>query len=234
MSEIGPEGQSRLFKAKVLIIGMGGLGSPAALYLASAGVGTIGVLDADKVKLSNLQRQIIHNHNDLGKLKTVSAKEKMLNINPTAEIITHQCQLNDENAKSVLSNYDFIIECTDNFSTKYLVNDNCVLNGFPFSIGGVLKYTGQTVTVVPGKSACYRCLFPVPPSSDHEPSCASDGILGPVVGIIGSLQALEAVKYITGTGELLLNALLSFDGKTMEFHKLNFEKSKECPVCINS
>ncbi|MBI4397378.1 MAG: HesA/MoeB/ThiF family protein, partial [Elusimicrobia bacterium] len=211
LKEVGVEGQQKLFSAKVLIIGAGGLGSPAALYLAAAGIGTIGIVDADKVELSNLQRQIIHFTNDLGRTKVESASAKMRQVNPDVTVRTYHEFLSAASARRILDGYDFVIDGTDNFAAKFLINDACVLAGIPYSHGGILRFDGQTMTVRPGKSACYRCVFVSPPPRGAVPSCSQAGILGAIAGMLGTIQAAEALKYVTGVGELLTDTLLVFD-----------------------
>jgi adenylyltransferase/sulfurtransferase len=215
LDDVGVEGQEKLLQAKVLIVGAGGLGSPAALYLAAAGVGTIGIVDSDVVEISNLQRQIAHFSKDIHFAKVESAAEKMKAINPDITVKT----------------YDFIIDGTDNFPTKFLVNDACVFLGIPFSHGGILRFNGQTMTVIPDRTACYRCSFRNPPPPDAVPSCAQAGVLGAVAGMLGTIQAAETLKYITGAGELLTNSLLTFDAKTMIFRKIRLNRQANCPVC---
>jgi adenylyltransferase/sulfurtransferase len=231
LDDVGVDGQEKLLKAKVLIVGAGGLGSPAALYLAAAGVGTIGIVDNDCVEVSNLQRQVVHFTKDLNIPKVESAAEKMLAINPDITINTYQDFLCADNIYSIIDGYDFILDGTDNFPTKFLVNDACVFQEIPFSHGGILRFNGQTMTVIPGKTACYRCSFRKPPPPDAVPSCAQAGVLGAIAGILGTIQATEALKYIIGTGELLTDSLLTFDAKTMLFRKIKLKKQESCPVC---
>lgn len=226
----GKEGQQKLSQSKVLIIGAGGLGSPNALYLAAAGVGTIGIADADMVSLSNLQRQVIHFTEDINKPKVESAAEKMQRINPDVNVITHPCFLTEDNALEMMADYDFILDCTDSFASKYLINDACLLAGKPFCAGGVVKYGAQVMTHVPG-SACYRCLFPEPPAENEVETCSTIGVLGSVVGIMGSIQATEAIKYLTGIGELLTDKLLMVDALTMTFNTMQFSRNTDCPLC---
>lgn len=228
----GKEGQEKLLQSKVLLIGAGGLGSPNALYLAAAGVGTIGIADADVVSISNLQRQVIHFTDDIDKPKVMSAAEKMRRINPDVKVVTYDCFITEDNAESIISDYDFIIDCTDSFTSKYIVNDACVKLGKPFCAGGVVKYGAQVMTYVPG-TACYRCIFPEPPAEDEVETCATVGVLGSVVGIMGSIQATEAIKYLTGIGELLTNKLLIVDALTMNFQNIQINKNNECAVCGN-
>lgn len=230
LKEVGGIGQEKILKSKVLIIGAGGLGSPAALYLASAGVGTIGIIDGDNVDITNLQRQIIHFTKDIDIPKVESAKEKMLAINPYVNIITYKERINENNIKSIISDFDFIIDGTDNFPAKFLINDACVMNRKPFSHAGILRFDGQTMTYTPG-DACYRCIFRELPPRGAVPSCSEAGILGPVAGIIGSIQALEAIKYIIGKGNLLINKMLIINALDMNFRIVNIKKNKFCPVC---
>ena len=226
----GKEGQQKLLQSKVLLIGAGGLGSPNALYLAAAGVGTIGISDADTVSLSNLQRQVIHFTQDIGKPKVESAAEKIRQINPDVKVVTYDQFISQANASEIISDYDFIIDCTDSFASKYLVNDACVMAHKPFCAGGVVKYGAQVMTHVPG-STCYRCIFPEPPAENDVETCATVGVLGSVVGIMGSIQATEAIKYLTGIGELLTNKLLIVDALSMTFQSIAFNQNKECSLC---
>jgi len=225
LPEIGVEGQKKISNGKVLIIGNGGLGSAVALYLAAAGVGTIGLMDGDTVDLSNLQRQIIHFTADLNKPKVFSAKEKINQLNPDVKVITHYFRLTSENAFDFIKDYDFIVDGTDNSASKFLINDACVSAGKPFSHGGILGLEGQTMTYVPG-SACYRCLFQTPP-----PTGAVAGVLGAVAGLLGTIQAAETIKFLTGTGKLLTNRLLFFNAKTMQFRTIRINRPDNCPVC---
>lgn len=213
---VGPEGQRKLKEASVCVVGAGGLGSPVLLYLAAAGVGHIGIVDGDNVDLSNLQRQVIHSTSSVGTPKTESAKKRIEEINPHVEVECYNTFLTRENAKEILSGYDFIIEATDHFESKYLINDVCTEIGKPFSIGGVKQYGGQTITCLPG-TRTYRELFPDAVDQPSCQSCASLGILGVVPGIIGTIQATEAIKYILSLGQLLTNRLLIFDAKAMSF-----------------
>ena len=217
----GEAGQERLLKAKVLIVGAGGLGSPCALYLAAAGVGTIGIADADVVSLSNLQRQVIHASKDEGRLKAESAAEKMTAINPEVKVVTYPYYINKENATELFAQYDFIVECTDSFESKYLINDVCVELGKPFCIAGIVKYSGQMMTHVPG-SMTYRDIFAEIPTENVE-KAATVGVLGSAVGTMGTLQATEVIKYLTGIGLLLTNRMLLFDALTMSFMSIECE-----------
>jgi molybdopterin/thiamine biosynthesis adenylyltransferase len=231
LDDVGVAGQEKLLLAKVLIVGAGGLGSPAALYLAAAGVGTIGIVDNDSVEISNLQRQIAHFTRDINIAKVESAAEKMLAINPDITVKTYKDYLCAKNITGLIEGYDFVIDGTDNFPTKFLVNDACVFLSIPFSHGGILRFNGQAMTVIPGQTACYRCCFRNPPPPDAVPSCAQAGVLGAVAGMLGTIQAAEALKYITGAGELLTNTLLTFDARTMAFRKIKLNKQESCPVC---
>lgn len=231
LQQIGLEGQELISDARVLIVGAGGLGSPAALYLAAAGVGTIGIVDGDVVDLSNLQRQIAHFSKDVGVAKVVSAAEKMGAINPDVKVVSHQLLLCADNIRGVIGDYDFVIDGTDNFPTKFLVNDACVLEKIPFSHGGILRFDGQTMTVLPGKTACYRCAFRQPPPPDAVPTCSQAGVLGAIAGMLGTIQAAEALKFATGVGELLTNSLLSFNALDMNFRRIPLRRQENCPLC---
>lgn len=231
LKEVGVKGQKKLLNAKVLIIGAGGLGAPAAMYLAAAGVGTIGIADADEVDLSNLQRQVIHTTNDLGKPKVESAKETMQAINPDVNVITYHDFIAADNIMDIIKDYDFILDGTDNFPAKFLINDACVMAKKPFSHAGIIRFQGQLMTYVPEKGPCYRCVFENPPPKDAVPTCKQAGVIGAMAGVIGCLQAMEAVKYITGAGELLTGSLLTYDALKMEFRKIKLPKNKKCGVC---
>ncbi len=231
LADVGVEGQIRLSSAKVLIIGAGGLGAPVALYLAAAGVGTIGIVDNDTVEISNLQRQVCHFHNNIGKAKVESAKEKMKAINPDITVIALEKYLMADNIREIIRDYDFVVEGSDNFPTKFLVNDACVMESIPLSIGGILRFDGQAMTVVPGRSACYRCAFRNPPPPDAVPSCSEAGVLGAIAGMLGTIQAAETLKFITGAGSLLTDTLLSFDAKNMDFHKVHLQRQDDCAIC---
>ena len=232
LKEVGAKGQKKLLNAKVLIIGAGGLGAPAAMYLAAAGVGTIGIADADEVDLSNLQRQIIHSTADIGKAKVQSAKETMQAINPDVTVNTYRTFVTSENIMELIADYDFIIDGTDNFPAKFLINDACVMAKKPFSHAGIIRFKGQLMTYVPGEGPCYRCVFKEPPPKDAVPTCKQAGVIGAMGGVIGSLQAMEAVKYIIGKGELLTGWLLTYDALTMEFRKIRLPKhTAGCAVC---
>lgn len=231
LKEVGGKGQKRLLDGKVLIIGAGALGSPAALYLAAAGVGTIGIADADDVELSNLQRQVIHGTSDLGMPKVESARRKMEAINPDVKIVTHQAWIGADNVLDIIAKYDFVIDGTDNFAAKFLINDACVMAGIPYSHAGILHFIGQTMTILPAESACYRCVFPVPPPPDTIPTCSQAGVIGVLPGVIGTIQATEAIKYLLGVGDLLTGRLLVYDAEGLEFHVSPVAKQGTCPVC---
>ena len=233
LEQVGGKGQQKILNAKVLIIGTGGLGSPAAMYLAAAGVGTIGLVDFDTVDLSNLQRQIIHQTKDLGKEKIESGKETITGINPDVQVKTYNELVNASNIADIIkdADYDFIIDGTDNFPAKFLINDACVLLKKPFSHAGIIRFQGQTMTYVPNKSPCYRCVFPEMPPKDAVPTCRQAGVLGVMGGVIGTLQATEALKYILGVGELLTGFLLTYDALSMTFRKIKIKHNARCAIC---
>ncbi len=234
MPEVGEEGQLKLIDASVLLIGAGGLGSPAAVYLAAAGVGRIGIVDFDVVDTSNLQRQIIHRLDDVDKPKVESAARTIAQLNPDVRVIGHRTQLTSQNALNVISQYDIVINGSDNFPTRYLVNDACVLLRKPLVDASVLRFEGQlTVFDTTKGGPCYRCLYPDPPPPGEVPSCAEGGVLGVLPGIIGSLQALEAIKLILGQGDSLVGRLVQFDALDGEFREMRITKNKDCPVCGN-
>lgn len=234
LKEIGVKGQKKLMKGSVLIIGAGGLGAPAALYLAAAGVGKIGIVDADVVDLSNLQRQVIHTTADVGKPKVESAAETMKAINPDVEVVTYHEFISSANIMDIIKDYDFVLDGTDNFPAKFLINDACVMADKPFSHAGILRFKGQLMTVIPHKSPCYRCVFKTMPPKDAIPTCKQAGVIGAMAGVIGSLQALEAIKFLTGAGELLTGKLLTFDALTMKFHTVKLPpRGDGCAVCSN-
>lgn len=233
LEDIGVKGQEKLLNSKVLIIGTGGLGAPAALYLGAAGIGTIGLVDGDTVDLSNLQRQVIHSSADVGKAKVISGKESINAINSDVNVITYQERATADNIKDIIKDqdYDFILDGTDNFPVKFLINDACVMLKKPFSHAGIIRFQGQTMTYVPGKGPCYRCVFKNPPPPDVVPTCQQAGVLGVMGGVIGTIQATEAIKYITGVGNLLTGYLLTYDAKKMEFRKVKLGADKNCAVC---
>ncbi|MBI3304104.1 MAG: TOMM precursor leader peptide-binding protein [Deltaproteobacteria bacterium] len=216
---------------KVLVVGVGGLGSPAALALALAGVGTVGLIDPDTVDLSNLQRQILHHTPDLGRPKVESARDKLLRINPTVEVIAHYDRLHAENLSRLFRAYDFIIDATDGVAAKFLINDGAVLLGKPFSYGGIVQFVGQTLTVLPGQTTCLRCLFPVIPSADDIPTCQEAGIIGSVASSLGLVQATEAVKYLAGAHTLLTDRLLTYDALALRWRTVTVRRSPRCPLC---
>lgn len=232
LSEIGAEGQEKLFAGRVLIIGAGGLGSPAAMYLAAAGVGAIGIADADEVDLSNLQRQIIHTTADLGRLKAVSASETMSAINPDIQVNEYPFRVTEDNISNLIKDYDIVLDACDNFETKFLINDACVKAKKPFVHAGILRFSGQLMTYVPGKGPCYRCIFGDIPPKEEIPTVREMGVIGAVAGVIGTLEAMEAVKYLTGAGELLTGCLLTYDALRAEFRKIKLpDRAKDCPAC---
>jgi len=231
LPEVGLEGQKKLKAAKVLCIGAGGLGSPVAMYLAAAGVGTIGIVDFDVVDFSNLQRQILHSTPDVGKPKLQSAKEKLTAMNPHVNIVTHDVALSSENAIELFKPYDIVVDGTDNFPTRYLVNDACVLLGKPNAYGSIFRFEGQASVFATKEGPCYRCLYPEPPPPGLVPSCAEGGVLGVLPGIIGCIQANETIKLIIGAGEPLVGRFLIFDALRMKFRELKLRKDPDCPVC---
>ncbi|MDR3284329.1 MAG: molybdopterin-synthase adenylyltransferase MoeB [Treponema sp.] len=233
LKEVGIKGQKRIMNGRVLIIGAGGLGAPAAMYLAAAGVGTIGIADADTVDLSNLQRQIIHATADVGKPKVRSARETMNAMNPDVEVVAYHEWINSANITHIINdkNYDFIIDGTDNFPIKFLINDACVMLQKPFSHAGIIRFQGQLLTYVPGKGPCYRCVFKEPPPPDAVPTCRQAGVIGVMGGVIGTLQATEALKYLLGMEGLLTGFLLTYNALTMEFRKIPLAANSACPVC---
>ena len=231
MPEIGVAGQQRLLNSSVLIIGAGGLGSPAAMYLAAAGVGRIGIVDFDAVDVSNLQRQILHVSKDVGVNKAESAKQTIGNLNSEVVVETYVDRLQSGNALEIFRNYDIVIDGSDNFPTRYLVNDACVMLNKPLAYGAVLRFEGQASLFVPGEGPCYRCLFSEPPEPFSVPSCAQAGVLGVVTGIIGSIQAAEACKWIIGKGQSLAGRLLLFDAMQMTFRELKIKRDTDCAVC---
>lgn len=230
LKDVGGEGQEKLLNTKVLIIGAGGLGAPIALYLAAAGVGHIGIIDADKVDITNLQRQVIHFTDDIDRPKVQSAKEKIEAINPDVQVTTYQDLFMASNALDLVAPYDFIVDGTDNFATKFLINDACVMAKKPYSHGGILRFDGQTFTHTPG-NACYRCLFEGPPPANLVPTCSQAGVLGAVAGMLGTVQAAEVLKHSIGIGDLLENRLLIFDAFKMKFRTVNVKKRDNCRVC---
>lgn len=234
LPDVGGKGQEKLLNSKVLIIGAGGLGSPAALYLTCAGIGKIGIVDSDSVELNNLQRQILHALKDVGRPKVESARELLNGLNQDVEVVTYNLRLTSENIMDIIKDYDIVIDGSDNFPTRYLVNDACVISGKPLSHGGVFRFDGQAITILPKKSACYRCLFPEPPPPGLVPSCQEAGILGAVAGVIGTIQANEVLKYVLGIGKLLAGRLLIFNALDSSFRQVRVLRDMKCPVCSKS
>jgi sulfur-carrier protein adenylyltransferase/sulfurtransferase len=229
---IGGDGQQKLMDAKVLLVGAGGLGSPAAMYLGAAGVGTIGLVDFDHVDLSNLQRQILHGTSDVGRPKVASATDRLNELNPNVEVVAHETLLSSANAFDVLGPYDVIVDGTDNFPVRYLVNDATQMLGKPLVYGSIFQWEGQASVFLPGANTpCYRCLFPEPPPPGTVPSCAEGGVFGVLPGIIGSIQAVEAIKLILGVGESLSGKLVLYDAMRNEFTTVNLRWDPDCPVC---
>ncbi len=231
--EVGEEGQAKLLRSKVLLMGAGGLGSPAALYLAAAGVGTLGIVDMDAVDLSNLQRQVIHTQDRAGKPKTESARMTIQALNPDVKVVPFQERLTSENVLRVLEGFDMVIDGGDNFPTRYLLNDACVVLNKPNIHGSIYRFEGQVTTFIPHQGPCYRCLYPMPPPAEMAPSCAEAGVLGVLPGIIGLLQANEALKLILGVGEPLVGRLLTFDALETRFSELKLRRDPSCPVCAD-
>ena len=232
LDEIGEKGQEKLLSSRVLIVGAGGLGSPIAMYLAAAGVGTIGIVDDDNVDLTNLQRQIIHTTQSIGMPKTLSARKRIEALNPDISVNTYVQRIDSGNVKSIFGDYDFVLDATDNFETKFLVNDTCVEMGKPFSHGGIVRFSGQLMTSVPGEGPWYRCMFEDPPEPGDVPSCKEVGVIGAICGMIGSMQGMEAVKYLLGIGNLLTGQLLTVDALTMEIRRVPFPKRNvNCRAC---
>jgi sulfur-carrier protein adenylyltransferase/sulfurtransferase len=234
LPEVGPAGQARLKTARVLIVGAGGLGSPIGLYLAAAGVGTLGIVDFDVVDASNLQRQVIHGTPDLGRLKLDSARDRIAEINPHVHVEGYPVRLTSDNAREIASSYDVVVDGTDNFPTRYLVNDVCVLLGKPYVYGSVFRFEGQNSVFASAGGPCYRCLFAEPPPPGLVPSCAEGGVLGVVPGIVGTIQAMETIKLLLGIGDLLAGRLLIFDAMRMRFRELKLRRDPACTVCGDS
>jgi adenylyltransferase/sulfurtransferase len=230
MPQVGSKGQRNLLDAKVLIVGAGGLGSPVAVYLALAGVGTIGIVDFDVVEISNLQRQILHRQGDIGKSKVLSAQQSLAEYNSDVKVVGHEAPLNSENAMEIISQYDIIINGADNFAARYLVNDAAYLSGKPLVDGSILIFDGQASVFIPGQG-CYRCLFPTPPPPGVVPSCAEAGVLGALPGMVGSIQAVETMKLILGVGEPLVGRLLLIDALSMDFRTVKLRRNPQCPLC---
>ena len=234
LPEVGLEGQKRLKAGRVLCVGAGGLGSPLALYLAAAGVGTLGIVDFDEVDESNLQRQILHGTKDVGRSKLDSAEDRLRDVNPHVQVVKHRSRLSSENALDIVSGYDVVVDGTDNFPTRYLVNDACVLLGKPNVYGSVFRWEGQASVFATEGGPCYRCLFREPPPPGLVPNCAEGGVVGVLPGIIGSLQALETIKLLLGQGDVLAGRLLIFDALGMEWREVALRRNPDCPVCGDS
>ncbi|MFM2180589.1 MAG: hypothetical protein RL192_751 [Actinomycetota bacterium] len=229
--DVAMAGQQRLMNAKVLCVGAGGLGSPALMYLAAAGVGTLGIVEFDTVDESNLQRQIIHGQSDIGKSKAISAKEKIAEINPNVNVVVHEVRIDTDNVMEIFSQYDLIVDGTDNFATRYLVNDACVLLKKPYVWGSIYRFDGQASVFWAEYGPCYRCLYPEPPPPGMVPSCAEGGVLGVLCASIGSIQTTEAIKLITGIGEPLIGQLMIYDALEMSYRKIKVRKDPKCPLC---
>jgi sulfur-carrier protein adenylyltransferase/sulfurtransferase len=231
LPEVGEDGQAKLLQAKVLMVGAGGLGSPAAYYLAAAGVGTLGIIDNDVVDISNLQRQILHANDRVGMPKVESAKKTLEALNPDVKVVPYQAKLTSENIMEIIKDYDFVVDGCDNFPTRYLVNDACALTKKPNVHGSIFQFEGQATVFYPGKGPCYRCLYPEPPPAELAPSCAEAGVLGVLPGLIGVIEALEAIKLILGKGDSLIGRLLCFNTLTMEINTLKLRRDPNCPMC---
>ncbi|MEW6245871.1 MAG: molybdopterin-synthase adenylyltransferase MoeB [Nitrospirota bacterium] len=231
LPEVGGKGQKKIAQAKILLVGAGGLGSPAALYLAAAGVGTIGLIDSDVVDLSNLQRQVIHHTPDVGRPKVASAREKIQALNPDVSVETYEDRLTSKNALDVVKGYDVVIDGVDNFPAKFLINDACFFADKPLVHGGILRFDGRVMTIIPGKSACYRCVFKNPPPPGLVASCQEAGVIGVLAGIIGTLQATEALKLVLGIGRPLTDRMLDFDARRTAFREIRTRRNPNCPLC---
>ncbi|HBP89175.1 MAG: molybdopterin-synthase adenylyltransferase MoeB [Nitrospira sp.] len=231
LPEVGGKGQKKLSQAKVFIVGAGGLGSPVAYYLAAAGIGTIGLVDGDVVDLSNLQRQILHHTSDVGRSKVVSAKEKIQAINPDVQVNIHEERMTSRNARELISHYDVVIDGVDNFPAKFLINDACYMENKPLVHGGILRFEGRVFTIIPNQSACYRCVFKNPPPAGVVPTCQEAGIIGVVAGLIGTIQATEAIKLILNIGTPLTDRILDFDARTTAFREIRIKRNPLCALC---
>ncbi len=231
LPDVGVDGQRRIKATRVLLVGAGGLGSPAALYLAAAGVGTLGLVDFDVVDISNLQRQVLHGTSDVGRPKLESARARIHDLNPHVNVETHETRLTSDNALDILGTYDIIVDGTDNFATRYLTNDACVLLGKPNVFGSIFRFDGQASVFAMPDGPCYRCLFPTPPPPGQVPSCAEGGVLGVLPGLVGTIQATETLKLILGTGEPLVGRLLLIDALNMRFHTVSVQRDPACPAC---
>ncbi|MHB1413712.1 MAG: molybdopterin-synthase adenylyltransferase MoeB [Chloroflexota bacterium] len=230
LSEVGGEGQRKLLDSRVLVLGAGGLGSPVAIYLAAAGVGTLGIVDSDVVELSNLQRQVLHGTSDIGRNKAESAVETLHDLNPDVNLVPYPVRVDSQNALEIFADYDVIVDCSDNFPTRYLANDATVLLNKPLVHGSIYRFDGQATVFAPGQG-CYRCLFPSPPPPGSVPSCAMAGVLGVLPGIVGTIQATETIKLLLGIGETLAGRLLILDSLAMEFREVRLRRNPSCPVC---
>ncbi len=230
LPEVGPTGQRKLLSSKVLLIGAGGLGSPAALYLAAAGVGTVGIVDYDTVDISNLHRQIIHGHANIGRPKVDSVRERLADVNPDVKVVTFNEPLSSDNAMDIIRDFDVVVNGSDNFPTRYLVNDACYLLKKPLVDGSLFRFEGQATTYLPGQG-CYRCLFPAPPPPGAVPSCAEAGVLGAMCGVVGTIQAVETIKLLLHLGDPLVNRLMLFDSLAMEFREVKIRRDPNCPLC---
>ena len=233
MNDVGSKGQRALMQSKALIIGAGGLGSPSAIYLSLAGVGTVGIVDFDVVELSNLQRQVLHHTSDVGRPKVQSALDNIKSYNPDVNVVLHETRLESYNAMDIIGQYDLVINGADNFATRYLVNDACYLLNKPLVDGSILIFDGQATVFLPGEG-CYRCLFPSPPPPGMVPNCAEAGVLGALTGLVGSIQATEALKYFLGIGDSLSSRLLLIDALSMSFREVRLKRNPKCPLCGDS
>ncbi|KNY29983.1 HesA/MoeB/ThiF family protein [Pseudobacteroides cellulosolvens] len=227
----GAEGQDKLKKAKILVAGSGGLGSPALLYLAAAGVGNIGVVDFDTVTISNLNRQVLHFTSDMGRKKTDSAEEKLYKLNPEVKVIKYNTRIHIDNVEDIISGYDVVIDATDNFTARYLISDCCYFMKKPLVEGAAVGLDGILMTIIPDETPCYRCLYPYPPEDGVLPTCSDVGILGAVTGVVGSMQALEAIKFITGMGQNITGRILTFDALASSFREVKWARRESCPLC---
>ncbi|MFQ5543592.1 MAG: ThiF family adenylyltransferase [Nitrospiria bacterium] len=231
LSEVGGKGQKKIGQARILVVGAGGLGSPIALYLAAAGIGTLGIIDADNVDLSNLQRQIIHHTPDIGHPKVFSVQSKVTALNPDVKVIPYQEMLTAENTLGIFKDFDYIVDGTDNFPSKFLINDGAFFSKKPLVHGGILRFDGQLLTILPNESACYRCVFPEPPPTGLVPSCQEAGVLGALAGLIGTLQGTEVLKLILGVGHPLTDRILTYQALTTSFREIKIQKNANCPLC---
>jgi len=231
LREIDVAGQEKLSAARVLVLGAGGLGSPAALYLAASGIGTLGIVDCDHVDLSNLQRQVLYDTANVARPKTAAARDRLVGLNPGLNLIAHQVELRAANVREIFSDYDIVLDGTDRFATRFLANDACVILGKPLVSAAVHRFEGQALTYIPGRGPCYRCLFPEPPTDGLIPNCAEAGVLGVLPGVMGTLQATEAIKIVVGIGEPLLGRLLTYDALEMRFNEFRFARRSDCAVC---